>query len=51
MVKTKTLVVRLTDDQEIELRLKARSAGFSKKSDYVRCALFKPALLGIKKDA
>jgi Arc/MetJ-type ribon-helix-helix transcriptional regulator len=41
MVKTKFLIVRITESQEAKLIERARTAGFSKKSDYVRFALFK----------
>jgi hypothetical protein len=41
MVKTKFLIVRITEAQETKLIEKAKKAGFSKKSDYVRFALFK----------
>jgi hypothetical protein len=41
MVKTKFLIVRITEAQEAKLIERAKKAGFSKKSDYVRFALFK----------
>jgi len=41
MVKTKFLIVRITEAQEAKLFERAKNAGFSKKSDYVRFALFK----------
>ncbi len=47
MAKTKVLVVRISEDQDRLLKIKARSAGFLKKSDYVRCVLFKPTLLKV----
>jgi len=40
MKKEKVLIVRLTDEQEKILEAKASSAGFIKKSDYVRYVLF-----------
>lgn len=45
MVKTKYVVVRLTEAQDQMLRLATRHAGFSKKSEYVRCMLFRPELI------
>ena len=41
-MKSKTLIVRITEDQERILQAKANSAGFIKKSDYVRYVLFMP---------
>jgi len=41
MVKTKFLIVRISEVQENKIIERANKAGFSKKSDYVRFALFK----------
>ncbi len=41
MVKTKMLVIRITEEQEKILQAKAKSAGFWKKSEYIRTILFK----------
>jgi Arc/MetJ-type ribon-helix-helix transcriptional regulator len=41
MVKTKFLIVRINEAQEAKIMERARKAGFTKKSDYVRFALFK----------
>jgi hypothetical protein len=41
MVKTRTMVVRITLEQEDLLERQARAAGFVKKSEYVRVVLFK----------
>lgn len=41
MVKTKFLIVRISEAQEAKLIERAHKAGFAKKSDYVRYALFK----------
>jgi len=40
MKKKKVLIVRITEEQEKILEAKASSAGFIKKSDYVRYVLF-----------
>jgi hypothetical protein len=48
MVKTKTLVIRVSEKQHEELEQRAKSAHFASKSSYVRCFLFKPELLGGK---
>lgn len=40
MVKKKILFIRITEEQEEELMVRARKAGFSKKADYVRTVLF-----------
>ncbi|MCK5283906.1 MAG: hypothetical protein KAK00_11000 [Nanoarchaeota archaeon] len=42
MKKEKVLIVRITEEQEKILEAKASSAGFIKKSDYVRYVLFMP---------
>jgi hypothetical protein len=42
MNKEKLLIVRITEDQEKILEAKTKSAGFIKKSDYVRSVLFMP---------
>ena len=42
MKKEKVLIVRITEEQEKILQAKASSAGFIKKSDYVRYILFMP---------
>jgi len=42
MKKGKVLIVRITEEQEKILEAKASSAGFIKKSDYVRYVLFMP---------
>ena len=42
MKKEKVLIVRITEDQEKIPEAKASSAGFIKKSDYVRYVLFMP---------
>ncbi|MFH1972675.1 MAG: hypothetical protein ABIJ18_04320 [archaeon] len=39
-MKSKILTVKITPDQEQILIARARSAGFLKKSDYVRFSLF-----------
>jgi hypothetical protein len=39
-MKTKTIVVRITSEQDQILQAKARSAGFLQKSDYIRYSLF-----------
>lgn len=43
MNKTKTLIIRITPEQENLLKAKMQAVGFRKKSDYVRCALFMPS--------
>jgi len=40
MVKTSMLVVRLTEKQDQILMERTHSAGFTKKSEYVRSVLF-----------
>ncbi len=40
MVKTKVVTVKISPEQEQILIAKAKSAGFMKKSDYIRFALF-----------
>jgi len=40
MAKTKILTVKISPEQEQILIARARSAGFLKKSDYVRFSLF-----------
>ena len=40
MTKTKTLVVRLTDEQDKILIARARTMGFSQRSEFVRFVLF-----------
>ena len=40
MAKLKMIMVRVTEDQDKFLQEKARSAGFIKKSDYIRFSLF-----------
>jgi hypothetical protein len=42
MKKEKVLIVRISEEQEKVLDAKASSAGFIKKSDYVRYVLFMP---------
>jgi len=42
MKKEKILIVRISEEQERILENKAISAGFIKKSDYVRFILFMP---------
>jgi len=42
MKKEKVLIVRITEEQDMILEAKANSAGFIKKSDYVRYVLFMP---------
>tara|TARA_Y100000310_G_scaffold344863_1_gene460090 strand:+ start:465 stop:602 length:138 start_codon:yes stop_codon:yes gene_type:complete len=39
-MKTKTIVIRLTEEQEQILVARSRSAGFLQKSDYVQSILF-----------
>ncbi len=39
-MKTKTIVVRITEEQDQILLAKTRSAGFQQKSDYIRFSLF-----------
>jgi len=41
MDKIKTLIVRITAEQDEILHAKARSNGFLKKSEYVRSVLFR----------
>ena len=40
MVKTKMLIVRLTEKQEQLLESRAKTAGFYNKSEYVRTIIF-----------
>jgi hypothetical protein len=40
MAKTKMLMIRISQEQENILLAKAKSAGFRKKSEYVRYVLF-----------
>jgi len=40
MVKTKMLIVRLTEEQEQLLESRAKTAGFYNKSEYVRTIIF-----------
>ena len=47
MVKTKMLVIRLTEEQNELLQERTKSAGFWKKSEYVRTILFIGANDGI----
>ena len=42
-MKEKILIVRISAEQEKILETKARSAGFIKKSDFVRYVLFMPS--------
>jgi hypothetical protein len=39
-MKNKVLIVKISEEQEKILQMKTRSAGFIKKSDYVRFVLF-----------
>jgi hypothetical protein len=39
-MKTKTVVIRITEEQDQVLLARTRSAGFQQKSDYVRFSLF-----------
>jgi len=39
-MKTKALVIRLTEEQEQILLVRAKSMGFHQRSDYVRFVLF-----------
>jgi len=39
-MKSKTLIIRITPEQEESLLVRARNANFSKKSEYVRWLLF-----------
>lgn len=41
MVKTKMLVIRITEAQDRVLQERARQEGYAKKSEYVRSALFR----------
>ena len=41
MIKTKMLVIHLTEKQEELLTTKVLQAGFVKKSEYVRMTIFK----------
>ena len=40
MAKTKTIIVRITLEQEQILQARARASGFLRKSDYIRFSLF-----------
>jgi len=40
-MKTKTLAVRLTEEQNVILQAKARSAGYTKIAFYIRAVLFR----------
>ncbi|MBT4824269.1 hypothetical protein HN695_02405 [Candidatus Woesearchaeota archaeon] len=40
MAKTKTIIVRITPEQEQILQTKAKASGFLRKSDYIRFSLF-----------
>jgi len=40
MVKTRMLVIRITEEQEKILIERAQTAGFQKKSEYIRVRLF-----------
>ena len=42
-MKTKMLVIRLTEEQDKLLQERTKSTGFWKKSEYVRTVLFKGA--------
>jgi len=39
-MKTKTIVIRITEEQDQILQARTRSTGFLQKSDYVRFSLF-----------
>ena len=51
MVKTKMLVIRITEAQDHALAERTAQAGFSKKSEYVRTTLFRNKTLEEKIDA
>ncbi len=40
MVKSKMLIIRITEDQELALMLKAKELGLAGKSEYARMKLF-----------
>jgi len=42
MVKTKMMIIRITEEQRNILETKARAAGFTKMAEYARSVLFKP---------
>jgi hypothetical protein len=41
LMKTKNIIVRITEEQELILKEKTSQAGFMQKSDYIRYCLFK----------
>ena len=41
MVKTKMLIIRITEEQEQIILSRANASGFAKKSEYARTILFK----------
>ncbi len=40
MVKNKIILIRVTEEQNVELIARTRKSGFSKKADYIRSKLF-----------
>lgn len=50
MVKTKMLVIRITEAQDCTLQERALAAGYAKKSEYVRSTLFRSKTLEEKID-
>lgn len=51
MVKTKMLVIRITEKQDARLQEQARAAGYAKKSEYVRSTLFRGRTIEEKVEA